>query len=520
MSGAVKGSKSEKAQAIKVVKLQKEVDKLHKENESLKGIVKQKDARLAVLSADFHSSGIRQNMVEAFDMENMFRQAAIDAQQYVERLLKTVQIKPEDFEEVKADLVKTKRELTAARKEKSHTDKQLQFKTKECETLLEEKRCLTMKTQTMPNVDDFRTLEQNYRCRLIALKDELKQKNFIIDQYTNTLPSIFSKNHSSSEYQRLEEQLQEATKTVESLSCVLRENEHLKTNILKLEREREELRECIHNLERETHNLKQKLHEHEQFERSLPPDAKTTVVLQEELVAKDLALKRQHDDFVKQLNEMNGTVSYLRLQYDKHMCVQNELERKKKEIVQLQDEARQAAGTIEVKEQQIKQLENHFNIRRSGLHHTVVGLEKKLKSTQLDLNESKRTIVKLLEENKKIASRCLQTDNTSTIQFGASDASKDSTVEIESYRQQLLDEKQKFREEKRNHWKANERVKQLEIACQTAFEKLVLKEKEAQSKQQTQRILLERKDRTINELRKLILPTDYASKFPKLKTSV
>ena len=37
------------------------------------------------------------------------------------------------------------------------------------------------------------------------------------------------------------------------------------------------------------------------LDRSLPPDAKTAVVLQEELVAKDLALKRQHDDFVKQL---------------------------------------------------------------------------------------------------------------------------------------------------------------------------------------------------------------------------
>ena len=61
---------------------------------------------------------------------------------------------------------------------------------------------------------------------------------------------------------------------------------------------------------------------------------------------------------------MNGTVTYLRLQYDKHMCVQNELERKKKEIVQLQDKARQAAETINDKEQQIKHLENHFDIRR------------------------------------------------------------------------------------------------------------------------------------------------------------
>ena len=37
-----------------------------------------------------------------------------------------------------------------------------------------------------------------------------------------------------------------------------------------------------------------------------------------------------------------------------------------------------------------------FHCFRSGLHHTVVGLERKLKSTQLDLNESKRTVVKLL----------------------------------------------------------------------------------------------------------------------------
>ena len=61
---------------------------------------------------------------------------------------------------------------------------------------------------------------------------------------------------------------------------------------------------------------------------------------------------------------MNGTVTYLRLQYDKHICVLNELERKKKEIVQLQEEARKATATIEDKDQQIKHLENHFDIRR------------------------------------------------------------------------------------------------------------------------------------------------------------
>ena len=63
-------------------------------------------------------------------------------------------------------------------------------------------------------------------------------------------------------------------------------------------------------------------------------------------------------------NGMEGTVSYLRLQYDKHICVQNELERKKNEIIQLKDEARQASQTIAAKEQHIKDLENHFDTRR------------------------------------------------------------------------------------------------------------------------------------------------------------
>ena len=63
-------------------------------------------------------------------------------------------------------------------------------------------------------------------------------------------------------------------------------------------------------------------------------------------------------------NDMQETVAFLRVQHEKHICVQNELDRKTNELRKLKEETKCATQTVGAKEQQIKNLESHFVIRR------------------------------------------------------------------------------------------------------------------------------------------------------------